>query len=126
MILTKEVLSAIKVTIDKLGYSNFLNLAPQTTVYPFITFNVISVPTEYTFSEVKENIHVQITIFDDERDVNTILNMASAVETAFENYNTSKIFCTHKLNEIGPTYNNKENYFQHIIDYEFRTQRNKV
>jgi hypothetical protein len=130
MILTQIALSAIKLTLNNLGLSSYLNIAPQIANYPFIVFTVISAPAEYTFSEVNEDIRIQFSVFDNNADMANIFSLANSIEQAFENfnsnYNSNHIICAHKNGEVGPYYNEKEHYYQVNLDYIFNSWRNKV
>ena len=130
MILTKLVLKTIKAELDALGYSNYLYVAPQDAVYPFVTFFPVSDTIEYTFGQVLEYINIQLTIYSEGSDCLPLLTMSQAIEEAMDELSASEggytIFCTHRTNEIGPEYLETEHYWQSIIELEFMTYRDKV
>ena len=110
--------------------TNYLYLAPEEAAYPFVTYFMVSCSTEYTFSHVIEDVNIQVSIYDNKRDVSDIIAIANDIETAFEEFNSNDgsnyIICTHKEQEGGPKYDNKEHYWTHIIEFNFKSQRSKT
>ena len=129
MILTKVVLEQLKILINGLGFNCFLSIAPQGTSYPFITLMpVVSVEIR-SFGQIYDNCNVAITIYCNANNVATLMNMASAIESSLEYFDytdgSNHIYCTHKENEVGPIFNNKESYWSYSADYTFKCQRER-
>jgi len=130
MLLCKLVLKTLKSELDGLGYSNYLYIAPQSASYPFVTYFPIANEIEYTFGQVIEDVNIQLSIFVAQANVADMLDMAQAIEETFDEIQASEggydIFCTHRTNEQGPRYLEKEHYWQMDIEFTFQCERSKV
>ncbi len=125
MLSIQQVLSTLKTQFDSVSCNNFLDIAPQSIAYPFVTYKVVSNPTEYTFGEVNEDIKIDISLFSNSGNITDIMNLANTAEGLLQDLNAGNIYCTHKDNEIGPYYMEKEHYWTHIMSYTFKYSRNK-
>lgn len=59
-------------------------LAPEDAAFPYGTFSIISVTSDWTFTEEMENCLVQFNLFSNTVDATEICNLFELLKTAFD------------------------------------------
>ena len=130
MLLTRYVLKKMREVLSGAGVTSYLYIAPQDATTLFCTIYPYSTTTSYSFThEFFESVNIQVSIFADNANVEGILDLASTIHDLFLHYEatdgTHKIYCSNIVNQRGPEFLAKENFYQYIMEIEFKTQKDR-
>lgn len=130
-LLSKYVLTKMQEVFVANSINSYLYIAPQDAVSPFVTMFPYSVTTEYTFNEIMDTVNIQVSMFDNRVDCQEdLIDLAGTIFDLFSDYSitdgTSTIFCTHIVQQRGPEYLSKEEFWQFTMELEFKTIKSKI
>ena len=128
-LLTKYVLTEMQAEMVANNINSYLYIAPQDATGIFCTMFPYSTVTEYTFNEIMDSVNIQVSIFNKD-DASALLDLGSDIFDLFSEYEaydgTSRIFCSKIVNQRGPEYLAKEEYWQYVMELTFNTIKDKI